>query len=350
VATWINFKELRDRLNATDILAMCNVSVKVKGDQAQGFCPLPTHPKHDGKRRSPSFSVNLKRGIWQCFSCRASGNLIDLVCRLQGMDPGNPGDVRKAALMLDEKFPGTGTSQPAPPRMAKSSSARQAVETARAEGKVIVNGALDFELKQIDPKHPYLSNLGFTSGTIAHFKLGFCSKGIMKDRIVIPLHDAAGRLVGYAGRVVDNALIDEENPRYRFPSGREKDQVRYDFQKSLFLYNGYAVGDDLEELTVVESFTATWWLFQHSIPLTVAVMGSSCSREQGALIVAKTKPDALITILTDGDDAGIQCAHSIFTEVAPHRAVKWAKLDSGKQPTDLSANELNVLLGNRDER
>src|SRR5947209_7887982 len=105
MATWINFKELRDRVNFSDVLASCNVKVKVKGDQAHGFCPLPTHPKHEGKRRSPSFSVNLKRGIWQCFSCRASGNVIDLVCRLQGMDPNQPGDIRKAAVLLNEKFP-----------------------------------------------------------------------------------------------------------------------------------------------------------------------------------------------------------------------------------------------------
>jgi DNA primase len=48
---------------------------------------------------------------------------------------------------------------------------------------VIVNSPLDFELKHLDPVHPYLPGRGFTPETIAHFGLGFCSKGSLNDRI-----------------------------------------------------------------------------------------------------------------------------------------------------------------------
>ena len=53
----------------------------------------------------------------------------------------------------------------------------------------IVNAPLDFSLKNLDPDHPYLSGRGFTKETIEKFELGFCSRGLMKDRVAIPLRD-----------------------------------------------------------------------------------------------------------------------------------------------------------------
>ena len=50
-----------------DILSDHNVTLKINGEQT-GFCPLPGHPRHDGKKHSPSFSANLAKGIFQCFA------------------------------------------------------------------------------------------------------------------------------------------------------------------------------------------------------------------------------------------------------------------------------------------
>jgi DNA primase len=253
-------------------------------------------------------------------------------------------------LLLDEQFPDTGEpamisrSGPVAPQAQRPVVAHRDKKTPPPATRVIVNPPLDFQLKHLDPRHPYLPGRGFSPETIDHFGLGFCGKGLMKDRIVIPLHDPAGQLIGYAGRVVDDAAIGEENPRYRFPSGREKDGVRYEFQKSAFLYNGFEVGGNLDELVIVESFTATWWLVQHGNIPVVAVMGASCSPEQGRLVTEMTASDGVVTILTDGDDAGVRCAQSIFTEVAPGRRVRWAKLSSARQPTDLTADELMQVL------
>jgi DNA primase len=344
---WIDFKALRDRLDALEVLNAYNVPVKVRGNQAQGFCPLPTHRQHEGKKTSPSFSVNLRKGCFQCFSCSATGNLLDLACLLEGMNPRNPEDIRKTALILDERFPDRETPRPTScPSRAKSKLTEKPAPSAGQ--KVVVNAPLDFELKRIDMHHPYLLNRGFKPEIIEHFGLGFCSKGLMKDRIVIPLRDHDGTLIGYAGRVVDDAIITDDNPRYRFPSGRERDGIYYDFQKSLFLYNGCQFNSDepdTEELIVCESFTAVWHLMGLGIRGVVSVMGSSCSQAQGDLIAKIVVPEGRVIILTDGDDAGVKCAISIFTEVAPRRVVKWAKLSAGRQPTDYNKAELTALLG-----
>src|SRR5438132_6136261 len=99
--TWVDFKELRSKLKFSDVLASYNVQLKVKGDRATGFCPLPGHrSKTDGRRHSPSFSCHLAKGIFQCFSCGGKGNVLDFACLMDGGNPDNPASFREAALKL----------------------------------------------------------------------------------------------------------------------------------------------------------------------------------------------------------------------------------------------------------
>lgn len=53
----------------------------------------------------------------------------------------------------------------------------------------VVNAPMDFELKGLDQAHPYLRSRGFTPETIAHFGLGYCSRGSLKGRVAIPLQE-----------------------------------------------------------------------------------------------------------------------------------------------------------------
>ena len=209
----------------------------------------------------------------------------------------------------------------------------------------IVNAPLDFELKGLDAEHPYLYGRGFTAETIKHFGLGFCSRGMLKDRVAIPLHDYEGKLVGYAGRVIDNALINEENPRYRFPGSRTRDGKLCEFRKTLFLYNGFRFKTALDELIVVDSFTSVWWLTQNGLPHAVATMGSDVSDEQGALIVGLVTPKGRVWILSDGDPAGERFALSSLLKISPHRLVRWVRLGDGRQPTDVAGERLKEILG-----
>src|SRR6185503_5527980 len=141
----------------------------------------------------------------------------------------------------------------------------------------------------LDARHPYLSHRGFLPETIAHFGLGFCSRGMLKDRIEIPLHDQDGQLVGYAGRVVDDASISEGNPRYRLPGERKRGGNVFEFRKTQFLYNGFRIKAPVDDLIVVEGFTSVWWLYQNGLPNVVGTMGSDCSEKQGDIIVHLVK-------------------------------------------------------------
>ncbi len=329
-SAWIDFKQLRLSLNFERVLEHYGAKLTIKGDRASGFCPLPTH---EGKRKSPSFSVQLQRGIWQCFGCKAKGNVLDFACRMEGLDPEHPGEFRKAALRIREIF-----------QTAVAAKARAADMEKRSQ-KVLVNAPIDFELKNLDPDHPYLKERGFTDETIHFFGLGFCNRGMLKGRVAIPIQDPKGQLVGYAGRLTKDEEIRKENPKYLFPGTRVKDDVILEFRSSLLLYNCHGIKEPMDHLFVVEGFPATWWLWQADYRNVVALMGSSCSDEQGKLIIDLVKPDGKVWHLPDGNDAGRRCALSLLERVSPHRFVRWIRLTDEEQPTDLMPDELMAVFG-----
>lgn len=336
---WVNFKSLRQSLNFGDVLESYGVKLKLKGDQHQGFCPLPGH---DGKQRSPSFSANLTKGIFQCFGCGAKGNVIDFAVRMENLAPENQGDFRKAALLLQARFLG----EPAAPDDETTASEEVIVEKEGAgdDRSHVVNAPLQFELKRLDLAHPYLASRGLAPETIAFFGLGYADRGLMKGRVAIPLHDTEGQLVGYAGRLVDDADVNEENPKYKLPGMRERDGTVYEFSKSRFLFNGYRLDASLEDLIVVEGFFGAFWLHQNGHKDVVALMGSSCSAEQGLAIIDLVEPDGRVWVMPDGDAAGDACAASVFARVGPERFIKWVKLPKGTQPDGLPADELAEAL------
>ena len=336
---WIDFKELRKKLDFEQVLQHYGVEVKRKGNQHHGYCPLPSH---QGKKNSPSFSANLERGIFQCFGCGAKGNVLEFAAMMEKIDPKDGAALREVAVKLQERFcpPGAPTEDTWTPASKKRRQPEKTLST--SDLPVEVNQPLDFELKGLDAKHPYLLNRGFTQNTIDHFGLGFCSRGLLKDRVAIPLHNMAGVLVGYAGRVVDDSKITEQNPRYKFPGERKRDGKLFEFRKTLFLYNGFRFKEPLDDLILVESFTSVWWLYQNGLPNVAATMGADCSDKQAELIASLVKPAGRVWALTDGDPAGERHAHSLLTKVSPHRFVRWVKMADGKQPTDLSAERLKI--------
>ena len=340
---WIDFKTLRKGLSFDKVLDFYGIEIKRRqpGNRHQGFCPLPTH---QGKKRSPSFSAKLDLGVWQCFGCKARGNVLDFAVRMEGLDPENHQDLRKVALKLQDHFKIPGAAEPKAKRVREGRAESQAKPdpSPKPSLPVLVNPPLDFQLKDLDPDHPYLKNRGFTQETIRHFGLGYCNRGLMKGRIAIPLHDQEGKLIGYAGRLVDDAAVDAEHPKYLLPGSRERGGKLHQFQKSHFLYHAHRFSAVTEDLVVVEGFPAVWWLWQHGHRHVVGLMGSSCSAQQAKLALDLVHRTGRIWILTDGDVAGHQCGLSLLEQLSPERLCRWVRLDDGKQPTDCDADWLSL--------
>ena len=88
---------------------------------------------------------------------------------------------------------------------------------------------LRFQLRGVNVRHPYLASRGIREATAREFGIGsYSGPGLMSRRLMIPIQDAAGRLVAYGGRSLDGS-----EPRYRFPAGFAKSQVLFNLHRAI---------------------------------------------------------------------------------------------------------------------
>ena len=335
---WINFKELRAKLSFEDILAQYGVKVNRRGEQHVGPCPLPLH---SGTRESAAFSANLEKGIFQCFGCKAKGNVLEFAALMEKVDVSNGHELREVAVRLQGKYFPEGASVRT--RTRDATPAAKPVE--QSELSIHVNAPLDFELKDLDFGHEYLSSRGLAAETMRAFGAGFCARGSLAGRIAIPLNDATGKLVGYAGRIVDEGRVSAKVPRDWYPEKRERGGVALEFRKDRILYNAHQQKPTLKRLVVVEDFASVWWLSQNGLPEAVATMGADCSDDQAELITSLVAPECLVWIVQSGNPDGERFGRSVLDQLAPYRFVRLVKLGEGRHPTDLPAATLKADFG-----
>src|SRR5262249_12531207 len=103
----------------------------------------------------------------------------------------------------------------------------------RENGKAAAsNPPLTYELK-VDRRHPYLSERGRSADIIEAFGLGYCAsdKSIMRQRIVIPIHNERGELVAYAGRWPGDSGWPEDTDKYMLPPKFQKMRVLFNLNR-----------------------------------------------------------------------------------------------------------------------
>lgn len=313
--TWVDFKQLKADLAIEQVVAHYGVRLRrVGATELRGRCPLPAHTS---RRSRDSFAVNLARNVWSCrsLSCmqarghRLGGNILDFVALMEGCS------IRDAALRLQQ------WSGAAPERFV-------APRVSRPDPVASDNPPLRFALQYIDATHSYLTSRGVTRDTIRTFGIGFYTgKGLLHGRIVIPIHNASGELVAYAGRAIDG-----REPKYRFPAG---------FRKSLVLFNLHrAIATKARTVIVVEGFFDAIAVHQAGYPV-VALMGSTISRHQVGLL---SDHFDRVVLMLDGDDAGQLGAAAIERTLAGRMPARMITLPGATQPDQLTPAQLRQVL------
>jgi DNA primase len=322
-----------------------------KGDSLIGPCPM-----HQGKNKT-QFHASISKNAFRCFGDCGSdsrlhnggGNTINFVIVMEGIDePDDPEQgkaARKAALLMAEWF-GIGSQQTTwkPPHTSQAASMKPPVVPPTTDvppvqptaQEPLVNTPLTFTLRDLDASHPYLTARGFSPETIAYFGAGFhAGKGIMKGRIVLPIHDADGTLVAYAGRWPGDQTPEGEG-KYKLPQG---------FHKSIWVYNLHKAKACARQhgLVLVEGYFDVMRLYQLGVCHAVALMGSSLSETQENLIVDAVGPQGKVTLLFDGDTSGRTCTEHVLSQLGKRVYTKALYLPDGIQPDHLTREELKAL-------
>jgi len=190
--------------------------------------------------------------------------------------------------------------------------------------------------RKLERSHPYLAERGLTLETIVDFGLGFCSKGMMADRIAIPIHNVKGEVVAYSGRFPGEPT--EDTPKYKLPQGFRKSQELFNIDR--------AVKEPAEKpLIIVEGFFDAIKLHQHGCRKVVALMGSTMSATQEELIRQNTKPANHVIIMLDENEAGKAGRDDIACRLSKFCFVRVHEFDQpDMEPEHLSAEQVQQLF------
>jgi DNA primase len=209
--------------------------------------------------------------------------------------------------------------------------------SAPVEDKSAPNRPLKFRLEKLERNHPYLAERGLSQETVLDFGVGYCAKGMMAERIAIPIHNPEGHVVAYAGRWPGEPA--EGTPKYKLPQG---------FRKSLELFNIDRASKEPSErpLVIVEGFFDCMRLHQHGCRKVVALMGSTMSAAQEELTRKHKNPQSHIIVMLDEDESGRAGREDIAARLAKVCFVRIHQFEKeDTQPEHLSAEDLQKILG-----
>ena len=333
------FDDAKERIRARVDLAQIvgeTVALKPAGrGQLKGLCPF--HGE-----RTPSFHVHVERGFFYCFGCGAKGDVFDYVMRTQGIE------FRDALQLLGERVGIEVRGAPAGQGRRRDLLEINEVALAWFVAQLPGSAAAD-----------YLRRRGLTDETVRDWGLGFApdgwdgllkqmlTRGVRDDdllaaglitenergrrydrfrgRVMFPIRDALGRVVGFAGRLLDDGV-----PKYLNTPETAL------FKKGELLYGldrARAAIRESGEVVVVEGYMDVLALHQTGFGNAVAALGANLTVEQADLL---TRLDAQRVLLAfDADDAGQRAVLAGLEQSVGRRfLVQAVRLPSGKDPAD----------------
>lgn len=330
---FIDFRAVKQAVTMQQVLEHYQLldQFKKSRDSLNGPCPL-----HGGTNPT-QFRISLSKNIWNCFGdCKHGGNTLDFVAKMEQIS------IHAAATKMIEWFrlnlPGASSEVPKQQerKRASPSSATKTLKRQQQDEENLTNKPLTFRLEKLDPRHPYLSGRGLLPETIAEFGIGYCSKGLLAGRIAIPIHDSKGNLVAYAGRWPGEPP--EDTPKYKLPPG---------FRKSLEFFNIHRALKEAPDapVVIVEGFFDCMKLHQNGCRKAIALMGSTLSPEQEALLRANLGFDSRVLLMLDEDEAGRTARADMAVRISSFCYVSAFELGAdGKQPDDLTSVELSTRM------
>ena len=321
---------IQDLLNRVDIVDVVESYVPLKRAGSNYAARCPFHSE-----KSPSFTVSQTKQFYHCFGCGAHGTAISFLMEHQGM--GFVDAVKDLAGRVGMVVP---EQTPDPQRKEKA-------ETAEDLTQVMLKAAQFYkaQLKTSDKAVAYLKNRGLTGEIAARFGLGYAPDGWQnleavfpeyqskslteaglviaseegrrydrfRDRIMFPIHNQRGAIIGFGGRVIDQGdpkyLNSPETPL--FEKGRE-----------LYgLFQARSAIREAQRIVVVEGYMDVVALGQYDIGYAVATLGTATTPWQVQKLLRQT--DNVIYCF-DGDAAGRRAAWRALEN-------SLAQLQDGKQ-------------------
>ena len=325
---------IQDLLNRVDIVDVVGRYVQLKkgGANFMGLCPF-----HNEK--SPSFTVSPTKQFYHCFGCGAHGTAIGFLIEYSGL--GFIDAVKDLAQNVGMTVPDN-DDKIAPAQRAENQAKSLALSDAMTQ-------ACDFyrlQLRTAERAKGYLIGRGLTGEIAARFGIGFAPDGWdslrtvfpdyelsalveaglvidrtdeeggnrkrydrFRDRIMFPIRNTKGQVIGFGGRILDNG-----EPKYLNSPETPL------FQKGSELYGLFEARQAIREagyVLVTEGYMDVVALAQLGFPQVVATLGTACTATHVQKLSRQTDH---VIFSFDGDGAGRRAARRALEASLPYAA------------------------------
>lgn len=302
--------EIRSKIDIVDIIGE-RIPLVARGKNFFGVCPF-----HDDS--NPSMCVSREKQIYTCFSCHATGNVYTFLMNYEHID------FREALRYLGEKVGVNVSSVNIVKKTTKFDHLYEAYNFAVKYFQNNLSASVGKEARA------YLSKRGINEEAIKEFEIGLSLESrddltkllvskkyelstlnriglssddhdIYDDRIMFPLYDVSGQVVGFSGRIYKD--VDQN----KYLNTKETDI----FKKGEMLYHYHIAREECrlkKSVIVMEGFMDVIRASIVGVKNTVALMGTALTNNQFNLI--KRLSNNIILCL-DGDDPGVKAMLSI---------------------------------------
>jgi len=305
--------EVKARLDIVDVIGGY-IQLQKAGRSYKAVCPFHSE-------RTPSFFVSPERQSWHCFgACGEGGDVFSFVMKREGLE------FREALRLLAER---AGVPLPERRRGEEDAERERLRQANEAAAQYYHRVLLDSEEGRRARR--YLEERGLDRGTVQSFQLGFAPAGwetlwrhlrergygqeellaaglitsgergprdLFHERIMFPITDMRGRVVGFGGRSLPSAGREDSQPKYLNTAQTvlfDKGSLLYalDKAKEHIRREGSAV--------IVEGYMDAIAAHQHSYANVVASMGTALTERQVRLLKRFARD---VVLALDADTAG----------------------------------------------
>lgn len=342
-----------DLITRVDIVDLIHTRVPLKKAGREYVARCPFH-----NEKTPSFSVNRDKQVYHCFGCGASGNVISFLTEYEHLSFVE--SVEALALMQGLEIPKGAVDVDFQVRQQTLNSIYALQE------KVAAFFSMQLRNHALAPKIVnYLKGREVSGVIAARYALGFAPPGWnnllsefdkevllqaglarkkdnsnqtydhFRDRLIFPIKDRRGRVLGFGGRV-----LDDSKPKYLNSPETEV------FQKGKQVYGLYELLRTVskpERILVVEGYMDVIAMAQHQIPYAVATLGTAMTEDQINLLF---RHSGELVFCFDGDQAGRKAAWRALETALPclleGRQIRFMLLPDQQDPDSLIRSEGSV--------
>ncbi|MGB6606698.1 MAG: DNA primase [Atribacterota bacterium] len=335
-------EEIRNRCDIVDIISEY-VHLKQAGKSFKGLCPF-----HGEK--TPSFMVSPEKQLFHCFGCGEGGNVFNFLMKYEKIS------FFEAVKMLAKK---SGVSLPVDEE--KENFLNRQKERLYKLNNLTANYYREclFKTNQGKKIINYLKKRGINDTSVEKYKLGYAPSGwdvltnflkkkgysyeeltkariiskskiegkyidYFRDRIIFPIFNLSGRVIGFGGRVLDDSLPKYINSPETLVYNKGSNLYSLNFAKEDIRKKGY--------LIIVEGYTDVLITQQYEFNNVAASLGTALTARQIDLIKRFTD---MVLIAYDADSAGnMATLRSLDLLVKAGLEVKVIDLPQGYDPAD----------------